>query len=100
MNRKGKLDKEMEEATNQGEQQRGGTPKRKETSNTATMPMTMLEQRKRFQPTATRATQPIEKKDFQLVAELIKQRGAAAIDPTTEVVTPVTIEFIVPPQAK
>eukprot|EP00957_Ditylum_brightwellii_P036634 2775421-Ditylum_brightwellii.AAC.1 len=43
MNCKGKLDTEMEEATNQREQQRGRTPKRKETSNTATMPMTTLE---------------------------------------------------------
>eukprot|EP00957_Ditylum_brightwellii_P087305 6645032-Ditylum_brightwellii.AAC.1 len=29
MTRKGKLDTEMKEAINQGEQQRGGTPKRK-----------------------------------------------------------------------
>eukprot|EP00957_Ditylum_brightwellii_P026122 1975052-Ditylum_brightwellii.AAC.2 len=90
---------EMEEV-NQGEQQRSGTPKRKETSNTATMSTTTLERRKQFQPTATRATQPIEEKDFQLATELIKQRGAAAIDSATEVVTPVTIEFIGPPWQK
>eukprot|EP00957_Ditylum_brightwellii_P080512 6123864-Ditylum_brightwellii.AAC.1 len=80
MTRKGKLDTEMEEAINQGEQQIGGTPKRKETSNTATMSTTTLKRRQQFQPTATRATQPIEEKDFQSAAELIKQRGAAAID--------------------
>eukprot|EP00957_Ditylum_brightwellii_P152236 11590306-Ditylum_brightwellii.AAC.1 len=62
--------------------------------------MAMLKQRKRSQPTATRATQPIEEKDFQLAAELIKQREAAAIDPATEVVMPVTIEFIVPPRQR
>eukprot|EP00957_Ditylum_brightwellii_P069116 5246987-Ditylum_brightwellii.AAC.1 len=72
MTRKGKLDTEIEEAINQGEKQRGGTPKRKETSNTATMSTTTLERRKRFQPTATRATQPIEEKEFQSAAELIK----------------------------
>eukprot|EP00957_Ditylum_brightwellii_P164098 12494355-Ditylum_brightwellii.AAC.1 len=64
------------------------------------MSMTTLERRRRFQPTVTQATQPIEEKDFQSAAELIKQRGAAAIDLTTEVVTPVTIEFIVPPWQK
>eukprot|EP00957_Ditylum_brightwellii_P163174 12425041-Ditylum_brightwellii.AAC.1 len=61
------------------------------------MSTTTLERRKQFQPTATRATQPIKEKDFQSAAELIKQRGAASIDLATEVVTSVTIEFIVPP---
>eukprot|EP00957_Ditylum_brightwellii_P117942 8996153-Ditylum_brightwellii.AAC.1 len=69
-------------------------------SNAATMSTTMLERRKRFQLTATQATQSIEEKDFQSAVELIKQRGASAIDLATEVVTPVTIELIVPPLAK
>eukprot|EP00957_Ditylum_brightwellii_P014140 1065613-Ditylum_brightwellii.AAC.1 len=59
-----------------------------------------LKRRKRLQPTVTQATQPIEEKDLQSAAELIKQRGATAIDLATEVVTPVTIKFIVPPLAK
>eukprot|EP00957_Ditylum_brightwellii_P116831 8911569-Ditylum_brightwellii.AAC.1 len=79
---------EMEEVIHQGEKQKGGTPKRKETSNAATMSTTTLERRKRFQPTVTQATQPIEEKDFQSAVELIKQRGASAIDSATEVVTP------------
>eukprot|EP00957_Ditylum_brightwellii_P185059 14093028-Ditylum_brightwellii.AAC.1 len=85
MTRKGKSDMEMEEVIHQREQQRGGTPKRKEMSNAATISTTTLERRKRFQPTETQATQPIEEKDFQSATELIKQRGASAIDSATEV---------------
>eukprot|EP00957_Ditylum_brightwellii_P047718 3625074-Ditylum_brightwellii.AAC.1 len=93
----------MEEAVQPGEQRKEGTPKRNEMSNGATRTTMSLERRKRFQPKpyhAPQATQPIKEKDFQLAADLIKQRGATAIDTATEVVTPVTIEFIVPPQAK
>eukprot|EP00957_Ditylum_brightwellii_P057400 4352272-Ditylum_brightwellii.AAC.1 len=43
---KGKSDMEMEEASHQGEQQRDGTPERKETSNAATRSTTTLERRK------------------------------------------------------
>eukprot|EP00957_Ditylum_brightwellii_P110988 8464767-Ditylum_brightwellii.AAC.1 len=101
--RKGKSAMEIEETIQTGEQQKKGTPKRKETSNASTGQSMTLEQRKRFQPTpyqATQATQPIEEKDFQSAADLIKQRGAIAIDLATEVVTPMTIKFIVPPLAK
>eukprot|EP00957_Ditylum_brightwellii_P000859 68209-Ditylum_brightwellii.AAC.1 len=65
--RKGKSAMEIEEATQTGEQQIKGTPKRKETSNVVTRSSMTLEQRKKFQPTpyqATQATQPIEEKDF------------------------------------
>eukprot|EP00957_Ditylum_brightwellii_P170284 12962177-Ditylum_brightwellii.AAC.1 len=88
---KGKSDMEMEEVIPTGEQQKEGTPKRKEMSNAVTRSTITLERRKRFQPTpyqATQATQPIEEKDFQSAADLIKQRGATAIDLATEVVTP------------
>eukprot|EP00957_Ditylum_brightwellii_P196720 14988682-Ditylum_brightwellii.AAC.1 len=81
----------MEEAVQPGEQRKEGTPKRKEMSNGATRTMMLLERRKQFQPKlyhTTQATQPIEEKDFQLAADLIKQRGATSIDTATEVVTP------------
>eukprot|EP00957_Ditylum_brightwellii_P125897 9597239-Ditylum_brightwellii.AAC.1 len=82
---------EMEGEVQPGEQRKEGTPRRKETSNGATRTTMSLERIKRFQPKpyhATQAPQPIKEKDFQLAADLIKQRGATAIDMATEVVTP------------
>eukprot|EP00957_Ditylum_brightwellii_P150416 11454009-Ditylum_brightwellii.AAC.1 len=103
VNNKGKSDMEVEEAAQLGKERPEGTPKRKETSNGHTRTTPSLEQRKRFQPTPyhmKQAPKTIKETDFQTVAEQIKLRGATAIDKATEVVIPVTIEFIVPPLAK
>ena len=50
--------------------------------------------------TDTTPQQTLTEASFKTAAEIMKERGAAAIDATTEIVTPVTIEFIVPMQTK
>eukprot|EP00957_Ditylum_brightwellii_P153468 11679737-Ditylum_brightwellii.AAC.1 len=73
--------------------------KRKEKGNSNIITTTTLERRKRFHPTpyqTKQAPKASNEKDYLSTAEQIELRGAAAIDTVTEVVTPVTIEFIVP----
>eukprot|EP00957_Ditylum_brightwellii_P177414 13513351-Ditylum_brightwellii.AAC.1 len=91
VNNKGKLDMEVEEAVQLGEERPEGTQKRKEMSNGHTRTTPSLERRNRFQPMpyhAKQAPKMIKEKDFQTTAEQIKLRGATAIDKATEVVTP------------
>eukprot|EP00957_Ditylum_brightwellii_P131503 10030406-Ditylum_brightwellii.AAC.1 len=64
---------------------------------------TTPERRKRFQPTPyqkTQATKGSKETGYLTTAEQFKLHRAAAIKTVTEVVTPVTIEFLVPNQVK
>eukprot|EP00957_Ditylum_brightwellii_P003082 235312-Ditylum_brightwellii.AAC.1 len=77
------------------------SPKRRDKGNNNSINTPTLERRKRFHPMpyqTKQATKASKQKDYLSTAEQIKLQGVAAIDTVTEVVTPVTIEFLVPNQ--
>eukprot|EP00957_Ditylum_brightwellii_P140990 10741364-Ditylum_brightwellii.AAC.1 len=79
------------------------TPKRKGNNLFGDVPQQTTERKKRFQPRSTAETeaqQPLSEANYKTAAEMMKERGAAAIDATTEIITPVTIEFLVLVQTK
>eukprot|EP00957_Ditylum_brightwellii_P131390 10020636-Ditylum_brightwellii.AAC.1 len=94
---------EVDEAYKQSKEKLEGSPKRKEMRNNHIRATPTLEQRKQFHPTPYQTKQTpnlIKEKDYLSTEEQIKLRGAVAIGTATEVVTPVTIEFLVPTQVK
>ena len=79
------------------------TPKRKGNNIFGDVSQQTTDRKKRFQPRSTaetKAQQALTEANFKTAAEMMKERGAEAIDATTEVVTPVTIEFLIPAQTK
>eukprot|EP00957_Ditylum_brightwellii_P009753 735367-Ditylum_brightwellii.AAC.1 len=79
------------------------TPKRKGNNLFGETTQQTTERKKRFQPRSaaeTKGQPPMTEANYKMAAEMMKERGAAAIDAITEIITPVTIEFLVPVQTK
>eukprot|EP00957_Ditylum_brightwellii_P138156 10531732-Ditylum_brightwellii.AAC.1 len=67
------------------------TPKRKGNNLFGDTTQQMTERKKQFQPrlaAETKGQPPMTEANYKMAAEMMKERGATAIDATTEIITP------------